>query len=164
MCSGGQLSPAACQQVRQKVRGSAIIRDQLQELCRAHLWRNHDQGLCHGEEPTFWREQHGSDTTDFCLVYQQKMSLVCRENTSEVCEMYLHVEDLEEYSRTHFYLWARPVGCCYLRKLSSCCRAQGAASATKTPSRMKWDIQGNSNMCKFRLNTAQVSTHHVSVL
>ena len=53
VCSGGQLSQAARQQVRQEVRGGAVIRDQLQELCRAHLCGNHHQRLCCGEKRTF---------------------------------------------------------------------------------------------------------------
>lgn len=67
VCSGGQLSQAALQQVRQEVRGSAVIRDQLQELCRAHLHGNHHQCLCCGEKQMLGREELGSDATNVFL-------------------------------------------------------------------------------------------------
>lgn len=45
--------------------------------------------------------------------------------------------------RESFYLWEQPIGCHCLQRLSFCCRAQGAASATTAPAetrRTGWHI------------------------
>lgn len=46
MSSGRQVPLAAGQQVRHKVRGRAVVRDQLQELSGARLHGDHHQRLC----------------------------------------------------------------------------------------------------------------------
>ncbi len=49
-----------------------------------------------------------------------------------------------------FYLWEQPIGCCCLPQLSSCYKAQGAASATTTPTETDRVILFRITGCKLQ--------------